>query len=384
MQKTRKTAGLIVAAGTGRRAGGGLPKQFRMLGGEMVLQRAARAMLAFEGLEVLQVVAAPEWLEKTDEALAILGDTRILPGVAGGDTRQESVLAGLEALTAQTPDLVLIHDAARPFLKTETIAHVVKALETAPGAVPCLPLVDALWHGGAAGLSSPQPRENLFRAQTPQGFQFAAILVAHRKAAPGMLDDAAIARAAGLQVALVPGDAQNIKLTLPEDFAALQERFMDIRCGNGFDVHAFCAGTHVTLCGLRLAHDRALAGHSDADVGLHALTDAIFGALAEGDIGQWFPPSDARWKGAASDIFLRKAVERARIRGFAITHLDCTLICEAPKIGPHAPKMRARVAEICGLDIDRVSIKATTSEKLGFTGREEGIAAMATATLVAQ
>lgn len=384
MQKTRKTAGLIVAAGTGQRAGGGLPKQFRMLGGEMVLQRAARAMLAYDGLDVLQVVAAPGWLEKTDEVLTTLGDTRILPGVAGGDTRQASVLAGLEALTAQTPDLVLIHDAARPYLKAETIAHVVKALDTAPGATPCLPMVDALWHGNAAGLTTPQPRENLFRAQTPQGFHFAAILAAHRQAAPGMLDDAAIARAAGLQVAIVPGDAQNIKLTLPEDFAASQERFMDIRCGNGFDVHAFCAGDHITLCGLRLAHDRALAGHSDADVGLHAITDAIFGALAEGDIGQWFPPSDAQWKGAASDIFLRKAVERAHERRFTITHLDCTLICEAPKIGPHAPKMRAKVAAICGLDIGRVSIKATTSEKLGFTGREEGIAAMATATLVAQ
>ncbi|MEX0969576.1 MAG: bifunctional 2-C-methyl-D-erythritol 4-phosphate cytidylyltransferase/2-C-methyl-D-erythritol 2,4-cyclodiphosphate synthase [Paracoccaceae bacterium] len=388
MHTHSKIAGLIVAAGQGQRAGGKLPKQFRMLGGEMVLQRAARALLAHRGIAVLQVVAAPEWLAKTDTALAALNDARILPSVAGGATRQASVLAGLEALTAQTPDLVLIHDAARPFLRADTIALVVDALAQHAGAIPCLPVVDALWHGAAATLSTPQPRENLWRAQTPQGFHFGAILSAHRSAAPGMLDDAAIARAAGLRVAIVAGDAQNLKLTLPEDFpretSALQERLMDIRCGNGFDVHAFCAGEHITLCGLRLEHTHALAGHSDADVGLHALTDAIFGALAEGDIGQWFPPSDAQWKGAASDIFLAKAVERAQARGFAITHLDCTLICEQPKIGPHAPAMRAKVAAICGLDIGRVSIKATTSEKLGFTGRKEGIAAMATATLVAQ
>jgi len=382
MQKNAQFAGLIVAAGSGQRAGGGMPKQFRNLNGEMVLVQAARALLAHPLICDLLVVTAPEWAERADQALLGLADPRIHLCVAGGDTRQESVRAGLLALRAYSPTHVLIHDAARPFLSQTVIQNVMNGLGSAPGAIPCLPMVDALWSADQDSLNQPIPRNGIMRAQTPQGFEFDAILDAHTDAASGMADDAAIARAAGLRVAIVAGDAQNLKLTTPEDFEASQKMTLDIRTGNGFDVHAFTTGDHVILCGHRIEHGRGLAGHSDADVGLHALTDAIFGALAEGDIGQWFPPSDAHWKGADSAVFLRKAAARAAERGFAITHLDCTLICEFPKIGPHINAMRQAVASICGIDMDRVSVKATTTERLGFAGRGEGIAAMATATLV--
>ncbi len=383
-----RTAGLIVAAGRGQRLGGAVPKQYLDLGDETILCRSARALLALPEITSLTIVIHPEDRALYDAATAPLDDPRLKTPVAGADSRRESVLRGLEALAADPPDRVLIHDAARPFVARETVAGVLDALDGAPGAFPALPVVDALWQGEAGAARRPVPRAGLWRAQTPQGFRFDDILAAHRAATGDALDDVAIARAAGLEVAVVPGTEANFKITTPEDLARAEAQLrpkptaVDVRTGNGFDVHAFGPGDHVTLCGVTLPFDRGLVGHSDADVGMHALTDAIFGALAEGDIGQWFPPSDPTWKGAASAIFLRKAVERAAARGYALSHLDCTLVCEAPKIGPRAAAMRAELARIAGVEIDRISVKATTSERLGFTGRGEGIAALATATLV--
>jgi 2-C-methyl-D-erythritol 4-phosphate cytidylyltransferase/2-C-methyl-D-erythritol 2,4-cyclodiphosphate synthase len=386
-------AALIVAAGRGLRLGGDLPKQYQAIAGEAILARAIRALLAHPDLgPVLTVIAAAD-RGLYDAATAAIADPRLLPPVIGSESRAGSVRAGLEALVALTPDTVLIHDAARPFVTVETIEAVLTALVEAEGAFPCLPVVDALWRDQDGWAEVPVPRAGLARAQTPQGFAFDPILAAHRalRDPEAALDDVAVARAAGLAVRIVPGNADNIKITTPADLARArarseggpaQENRMDIRVGNGFDVHAFGPGDGVTLCGVRLPFDRGLVGHSDADVGMHALTDAIFGALAEGDIGQWFPPSEPEWKGAASEIFLRKAVERATARGFALSALDCTLICETPKIGPRAGEMRAELARITGMNIDRISVKATTSERLGFTGREEGVAALATATLV--
>lgn len=379
-----EVAGLIVAAGRGRRLGGELPKQYQRLGSGTVLGRAVSAMLSHTGVTRLVVVIHPDDRTLYDAALAGISDPRLMPPVTGAETRSGSVLRGLEALAADPPALVLIHDAARPFLARPVIDAVLAALAEADGAVPALPVVDALWRGEEGRAAGPVPRGGLWRAQTPQGFRFGAILAAHRAYGGEAADDAEVARAAGLDVRLVPGDEAGFKITDAADLARAREReqTMDVRVGQGFDVHAFGPGNSVTLCGVEVPHDRGLIGHSDADVAMHAITDAIFGALAEGDIGTWFPPSDQEWKGAASEIFLRKAVERAAARGFRITHLDCALICERPKIGPHAEAMRAEIARITGIGIDRVSVKATTSERLGFTGREEGIAALAAATLV--
>ncbi len=379
MSKTVST--LIVAAGRGTRAGTGLPKQYRPLQGAPVLRHTLCALLAHKAVRDIQVVIHPD-----DQALyerAVSGLSHLRPPVFGGASRSESVLAGLEALAENAPDIVLIHDAARPFLPPQTIDALLAALRTSPGAFPALGVVDALWQGEAGHAVAPRNREGLYRAQTPQAFDFNTILKAHHNATGPADDDVALAIQQGIKVAIVAGDERNYKLTTLADFArAERETKMDIRTGNGFDVHAFTEGNAVVLCGLAIPHSHALLGHSDADVAMHAITDALFGALAEGDIGQWFPPSEAKWKGAASDIFLLKAVERVEARGFTITHIDCTIICEAPKIGPHAAAMRAEIARLTGITLDRVSIKATTSEKLGFTGRGEGIAAMATATLV--
>ena len=398
-----RTAGLIVAAGRGQRLGDATPKQYLALGADSVLGRAVAALLAHPAIDGLRVVIHPDDRPLYDAAVAAIADPRLGPPVAGGATRAASVLAGLEALaeageaSGEAPARVLIHDAARPFVPAAVIGAVLDALAEAPAAFPALPVVDALWRGAAGTATEIAPREGLWRAQTPQGFRFAEILAAHRAHAAESrgeaLDDVAVATAAGHAARIVPGDEAAFKITTAADLArarsmartmtgAPMDIHPDIRTGNGFDVHAFGPGDAVTLCGVRVDHDHGLVGHSDADVGLHALTDAIFGALAEGDIGQWFPPSEPAWKGAASAIFLAKAVERAGDRGFAISHLDVTLVCEAPKIGPHAEAMRAAVAAIAGLDADRVSVKATTSERLGFTGRREGIAALATATLV--
>ncbi|MDR5652901.1 bifunctional 2-C-methyl-D-erythritol 4-phosphate cytidylyltransferase/2-C-methyl-D-erythritol 2,4-cyclodiphosphate synthase [Ruixingdingia sedimenti] len=373
-------AALIVAAGRGSRAGGGLPKQWRPLAGARVIDHTLAAFRA-AGISRVLLVLHPE-----DTALSPPG----VAVVAGGATREASVRAGLEALAGDPPRFVLIHDGARPLVSPALIARLVAALAEAPGAAPALAVTDALWRGAGGRVAGMQDREGLWRAQTPQAFRFADILAAHRAHKGGAADDVAVARAAGLDVAIVPGDEDNIKLTWPGDFARAEAliaargagAMIDIRTGNGFDVHAFTEGDHVVLCGVKVSHGRALLGHSDADVGMHALTDAIYGALAEGDIGRHFPPSDPQWKGAESRVFLAHAAELARARGFAITHCDVTLICERPKIGPHADAMRAALAAIMGVDAGRVSVKATTSERLGFTGREEGIAAIATATLV--
>lgn len=377
-----KIAGLIVAAGRGKRAGEGIPKQYRDLNGQPVLRRAVLALLAHPGIEVVQVVIHADDVNEYESA--VNGIPALLPVCIGGAERYDSVLAGLDSLKAISPDLVLIHDAARPLVSVSVISGVINALETHAGAFPALPVVDALWRGGETIVTS-EARENLWRAQTPQGFRFADILAAHENLTTPALDDVAVAHTAGLSVAITQGAEDNFKITNPEDFARAERILkddMDIRTGNGFDVHRFGAGNHVTLCGIDIPHTHGLVGHSDADVAMHTVTDAIFGALAEGDIGQWFPPTDPQWKGTASNIFLLKAVERAAERGFTITHIDCTIICEEPKIGPHALAMRELMAQIVGIDMDRISVKATTSEKLGFTGRGEGIAAMATATLV--
>jgi 2-C-methyl-D-erythritol 4-phosphate cytidylyltransferase/2-C-methyl-D-erythritol 2,4-cyclodiphosphate synthase len=306
--------------------------------------------------------------------------------VIGGATRDASVLAGLAALEGSGVTKVLIHDGARPLVSRALIGRLVAALEDHEGAAPALPVTDALWRGDGGMVSGTVDRAGLWRAQTPQAFRFAPILAAHRAHPGGAFDDVQVARDAGLDVAIVEGEETNLKLTYPGDFARaeaiLKGRDMDVRLGNGYDVHAFCEGDHVWLCGVKVPHGKGLLGHSDADVGMHALTDAIYGALAEGDIGRHFPPSDPQWKGAASHIFLAHAIALARSRGYELGNCDVTLVCERPKIGPHAVDMQAELARIMGVDAARVSVKATTSERLGFTGREEGIAALATALLV--
>lgn len=380
-----KIVALVVAAGRGARAGGKTPKQYQPVAGLPVLRRTLGALLSHPRVDLCLPVIHPGDQALYDASTSGLAEPGLLPPVPGGADRRDSVRLGLEALEAHTPELVLIHDAARPFLAPELVDRVLDALATHPGALPALPIVDALWREEEGLVAASQPRENLWRAQTPQGFRFDAILAAHRAAAGPADDDVAIARAAGLAVAVVPGDGNNFKITLPGDFARaerLAREAMETRTGTGFDVHAFGPGDALTLCGVEIPFGRGLRGHSDADVGMHALTDALFGALAEGDIGQWFPPTDPQWKGAASRVFLEKAMERVAARGFRVANLDVTLICEAPKIGPHVDDMRAALAGITGVEQSRISVKATTTERLGFAGRGEGIAALATATLV--
>ncbi len=369
---------IIVAAGRGTRAGGEIPKQWQLLGAQPVLAHTIRAFEQAAPAEVVLVLNPDDM----GRARTIAPQARLVPG---GETRAQSVRNALEALADTPPDHVLIHDGARPMVSPILIGRVLTALEKAPGAAPAVPVTDALWRGQDGVVGGTVARDGLWRAQTPQGFSFAAILDAHRAHPGDAADDVAVARAAGLDVTIVEGEEDNLKITLPADFARaarLLGGHMDIRLGNGFDVHRFGPGDGVWLCGVYVPHPRGLQGHSDADVGMHALTDAIYGALADGDIGQHFPPSDPQWKGAESHIFLRHAAERARDRGFRISNADVTLICEKPKVGPHAPAMREALAKILGVEPDRISVKATTSERLGFTGREEGIAAIATATLV--
>ncbi|MFN4158349.1 MAG: bifunctional 2-C-methyl-D-erythritol 4-phosphate cytidylyltransferase/2-C-methyl-D-erythritol 2,4-cyclodiphosphate synthase [Gemmobacter sp.] len=372
-----RIASVIVAAGRGTRMGGEVPKQWRMLAGRPV---AAHGLAALAAHGPVVVAIHPQ-----DRAMA----RAALPGarlVEGGETRAASVRAALEALAADPPDVVLIHDGARPFVGANMVARLLAALADHPGAAPALAVTDALWRGEAGMVAGVQDRAGLWRAQTPQAFRFPAILAAHRGHRGEAADDVAVARAAGLDVAIVEGEEENLKLTFPADVARAEAIIrgyrMDLRVGNGFDVHAFCAGDHVWLCGVRVTHDRGLLGHSDADVGMHALTDAIYGALAEGDIGRHFPPSDPQWKGAASHIFLTHAAHRITARGYRLANADVTLICERPKVGPHAGAMQAALAGVLGVEAGCISVKATTSERLGFTGREEGIAAMATVALV--
>jgi len=379
-----KTAALIVAAGRGQRFGGGLPKQYRHLAGVPLLRHSLRAFAAHPEVDRVRAVIHPDDREFYDAAAQGLD---LDAPVAGGASRQDSVRLGLESLADSPPARVLIHDGARPFVSAAVIGRVIAALESTPGAIAALPVVDTLKRAKGTNISRTEDRSGLWGAQTPQGFRFAEILAAHRAAAGEELtDDAAVAERAGLAVALVEGSRENMKVTSQEDLE-IAERWLrggasqETRVGQGFDVHAFGPGDHVTLCGLRIDHTAGLVGHSDADVGLHALTDAILGALGAGDIGSHFPPDDPQWQGADSGVFLKHARDLVTAHGGRILHLDLTLICERPKVGPHRTAMTARVAELLDLAPDRVSIKATTTEKLGFTGRGEGIAAQAVATV---
>ncbi len=389
MVKANVTA-IIVAAGRGTRAGAGGPKQYRDLAGRAVIAWTAEAFLKHPQIDAVRVIIHRDDREAYDAAMKdLLGDSKLMEPVTGGAERQDSVRLGLESLEDAAPGKVLIHDAARPFIDRGTVARVIEALAAHDGAIAALPVHDTIKRASKGErIETTVPRDDLWRAQTPQGFAFGKILAAHRAAAGQKLtDDAAVAEAAGLAVALVAGSPDNMKITQAEDFGMAETllgrkaRSMEYRTGHGFDVHAFEDGKAVIICGIEIPHDRKLKGHSDADVGMHALTDAIFGAISEGDIGDHFPPSDPKWKGAPSHVFLEKARDFVRERKGAISHCDVTLMCEAPKIGPHREKMRAALADILGIDITRVSVKATTTEQLGFTGRREGIAAMATATV---
>jgi len=390
-----KIAAVIVAAGSGARASGtfaaadtgDVPKQFRPVGGEAVLRRCLSALAGCGFVHMIQPVIRPG-----DEALyrQTADGLSTNEPVHGGATRQDSVRAGLEALEALAPDLVLIHDAARPFVTAALIARAIEAAQETGAAIPALAVTDTIKSVDSQGrVGETLNRATLRAVQTPQAFAFAPILEAHRRAERegrnDFTDDAAIAEWAGMQVKVFDGDSANIKITYPEDFMRAEAmqlaNLSDIRTGSGIDVHAFGTGDHVMIGGVRIAHSQALTGHSDADVGLHALTDAILGALADGDIGAHFPPSDPQWKGASSDRFLKFACDRVTARGGRIAHLDLTIVCEAPKIGPHRDAIREMIARIAGVTVDRVAVKATTSEQLGFTGRREGIAAYATATI---
>ncbi len=374
-----RIAVLIVAAGKGERSGRSRPKQYESLAGRPMLRRSVEA---FGGLAAkpatIQVVIGPG--QEGLYAAAMPGGS---PPVTGGARRQDSVRLGLEALAGDPPDFVLIHDAARPLVSPKVISDVVAALEGgAEGAVPMLALADTLRRKEGEGWST-LSRDNLYRAQTPQGFRFAAILKAHRDhAANEATDDVEIAGLSGLKVEAVPGEETNLKITTETDFA-LAERLLggESVTAMGYDAHRFGEGDHVWLCGVKVPHDHGLIGHSDADAGLHALTDAILGSIGAGDIGQHFPPGDERWRGAPSWKFLDHAAKLVKEKGGRITHCDVTLICERPKIGPHREAMRARIAEILAMPIERVSVKATTTEGMGYTGRREGLAAQAVATV---
>ena len=370
-------AAVIVAAGKGLRAGHDVPKQFALWHGEPVLRRAAQALIAAGAGPV--AVAIPQGADElASRILAGLPGIRL---VTGGPTRQESVRRGLEALSGDRPERVLIHDAARPDCPAEVVDRLFAALEHHPGAIPVLPVVDSLARAERGVMAGKAERETLRRVQTPQAFRYDAILAAHRAwtGAADAGDDAQVAQAAGLTVALVEGDERLRKLTFAEDFMTPQ---LAPRVGTGYDVHRLAEGEELWLCGVRVAHDRGLAGHSDADVGLHAVVDALLGACGVGDIGLHFPPSDPQWRGAPSSRFVEHAVALARESGFRVGNVDLTIICEAPKIGPHREAMRARLADLLGTGIEAVNVKATTTEHLGFTGRGEGIAAQAVATLV--
>jgi 2-C-methyl-D-erythritol 4-phosphate cytidylyltransferase / 2-C-methyl-D-erythritol 2,4-cyclodiphosphate synthase len=387
MANSQRAAAVLVAAGRGLRAGGGGPKQYRSIGGQSVIYRALEPFCRHPGIVAVQPVLNPE---DTKLFQAAVSGLRHDPPTAGGATRQASVRAGLEALSGRKPDVVLIHDAARPFVSAELISRAIEALGRAGAAIPAIPVADTIKLLDASGNVEGTPdRARLRIAQTPQAFRYDLILDAHRRAAregrTDFTDDAALAEWAGLTVTTFEGDVANMKLTTPEDFlreeARLASLLGDVRTGTGYDVHAFGDGDHVMICGIRVPHNKGFLAHSDGDVALHALVDAILGALADGDIGSHFPPSDPNWKGASSDRFLKYAIDRVSARGGRIAHLEVTLICERPKIGPLRDIMRARIADIAALDISRVAVKATTSEKLGFTGREEGIAATASATI---
>lgn len=389
-----ETVAVIVAAGRGSRATTATsgPKQYEQLAGQSILQRSLQPFLDHADISSVLVVIHPDDRPLYDAAVS--RHSKLLDPVFGGATRQDSVFLGLQALAERMPDQVMIHDAARPFLSISTIDNLLDALKGNTGAISALPVSDTLKRQSdetIPTITATVDRSSLWRALTPQAFDFAKILNAHVLASANSgqtyTDDASIAEAAGMKVALVEGDPQNFKITTPGDLVLAEQllaaRMPEPRVGQGYDVHRFAEGTYVTLCGIDIPHRYRLDGHSDADVAMHALTDAILGAIGDGDIGQHFPPSDEQWRGAASEIFLKDAVQRVAVIGARISNVDVTIVCEQPKVGPHRDAMRARLAELLGIEIARVGVKATTSERLGFTGRSEGIAAMATATILA-
>ncbi|MBI5113822.1 MAG: bifunctional 2-C-methyl-D-erythritol 4-phosphate cytidylyltransferase/2-C-methyl-D-erythritol 2,4-cyclodiphosphate synthase [Rhodovulum sp.] len=383
---TGGVAAVVVAGGRGTRVGGDLPKQYRSVAGTTVLRRTLTAFTSHPGIAAVQPVIHPDDEGRFAEAAAGLA---VLRPAHGGATRQASVLAGLEALADRAPDIVLVHDAARPFASPALLDRAIAAGRTG-AAIPGLAVSDTVKVvDGAGRVAETLDRSRLRTVQTPQAFVYPALLAAHRRAAAAgrhdFTDDAALAEWAGLSVAVFEGEPGNVKLTTADDFRRAEAELLaglgDVRVGSGYDVHAFTEGDHVWLGGVKVPHTQGVSGHSDADVVLHALVDAVLGALAEGDIGVHFPPSDPQWKGASSDRFLAYAVERVKARGGLIAHLDVAVVCEAPRLGPHREAMRARIAEIAGVSIDRVGLQATTSEKMGFIGRSEGLVAYATATV---
>ncbi|MGC1779657.1 MAG: bifunctional 2-C-methyl-D-erythritol 4-phosphate cytidylyltransferase/2-C-methyl-D-erythritol 2,4-cyclodiphosphate synthase [Xanthobacteraceae bacterium] len=385
---TDRVAAIVVAAGRGERAGGGVPKQYRPIAGEPMIRPTLRAFLDHPQIDVVQPVIRAG--DEPDFGAATAGLKNMPAPVVGGATRQASVRAGLEALAPVAPDFVLIHDAARPFLTPGLIDRAIIAGRSTGAAVPGVAIADTVKAiDAAARVAETLDRSRLRIVQTPQTFAFGLIIDAHRRAAAAGLDsftdDAALAEWSGHPVSVFDGEAGNVKVTTNEDFVRAEilhlANLSDVRTGNGFDVHAFAEGDHVMLGGVRIAHSCGVTGHSDADVALHALVDAILGALADGDIGSHFPPSDPQWKGVSSDRFLAFACERVRARHGVIAHLDVTIVCEAPRVSPHRDAMRERIAAVAGIAVERVGVKATTSEKLGFTGRSEGLVAMATATV---
>ncbi|MDB5373215.1 MAG: bifunctional 2-C-methyl-D-erythritol 4-phosphate cytidylyltransferase/2-C-methyl-D-erythritol [Belnapia sp.] len=378
-------AALLMAAGSGTRFGASQPKQYLPLLGRPVIRHAAEALLAGGAVTLLQPVCAAG--EEARVAALLAGLPGLLPPVAGGETRQASVRRGLDSLAQRdpVPEVVLVHDAARPVVPAGTIAALLAALDQASAAIPAQPVADTLKRAADGIIAETVPRAGLYRAQTPQAFRFGALLAAHRAARAEATDDAQLMELSGEAVRLVAGSETNVKITFPEDLdrvAAQMGHKLLPRIGTGFDVHRIEAGRPMVLCGVVVPCEFGLEGHSDADVGIHALCDAIYGALAEGDIGRWFPPSEQRWKGADSAQFLVHAASRVAARGGVIANVDVTLLCERPKIGPHAAAMQARLAALLGVDIGKVGVKATTTERLGFTGRGEGIAAQAAAMLL--
>ena len=379
-----RVVAVVVAGGRGARAGREIPKQYRMIAGVPVIRSSLALFAGHAQVDAVQPVIHSD---DADLFAAASAGLDVLPPVSGRETRQGSVRSGLEAVAPLNPGIILVHDAARPFASPALVARAIAAAAESAAAVPAMPVSDTVKQVDDTGrVAATLDRSRLVTVQTPQAFAFPPLLDAHRRAAAAgrddFTDDAALAEWAGMAVAVFAGERANVKLTTADDVARAEaERLLDVRTGSGFDVHAFGEGDHVMLGGVRVPHTGGVIGHSDADVALHALTDAVLGALADGDIGWHFPPSDPQWRGVSSDRFLGFACERVRARGGLIAHLDVTIVCEAPRIGPHRDAMRARVAEIAGIAVERVAVKATTSETLGFTGRREGLVAMATATI---